>query len=380
MWYFKNVWLKWRYRHLPFKMKNWTETQKSDCIADIINDISKISIKYDHDITRWNLKWKKDEVLNCYTNIFGDRKELKKPIFTQNEIASISSNTIWEIFLITLFIILEGFIFSQLMNLIIPREVRRQFWWISIPIGVALSLLIVKTVKTSFTYYYDYIEARALKLEENYPDFKMDKFIKNRNISYFIFVAFIAFSIFAGFIREKVLLGDAAETNPFMGKMVFFMSLTLSLMVVVVLALIEKQLHDKKIKNAVFKNWRKHEKERKEYMTSLKEMYTKATRSIAVNMEYYWSLVLDLQRIFGLQFDDEDKVIYEIFRSRVTSKEINLNQITDEIYYIYTPIQCADEHLFKYGIERDERIVKDIEKLKIIKDEIEKFEKTYKPE
>lgn len=380
MWYFKNVWLKWRYRHLPFKMKNWAETQKSDCIEDILHDISKFSDKYDNDIIRWNLKWKKDVVLNNYTNIFGVTKEIRKPIFTQNEIAGISSNSIWEIFLISIFIILEGFIFSQLMNLVIPREVRREFWWISIVIGIALSLLIVKTVKTAFTYYFDFIEARAVQLEENYADSKMDRFIKNRNIAYIIILAFIAFSIFAGFIREKVMLGDAAETNPFMGKMVFFMSLTMSLMVVVILALIEKQLHDTKLKYAVYKNWRKHERERKEYMTSLKKMYSDSKLTVAKNMEYYWSLVLDLQRIFGYRYDEEDKMIYEEFRKRIASNEISLNNINDEIYYMYSPIQSADEHLFKYGIERDIRIKNEIEKLKNIKDEIESFEKTYKPE
>ena len=376
MWYFTQAWLKWRYCHLPFKMKNWAETQKSDCIADIQEDINKITRKYINDQVRFNIKPKKDQVLNYYTNIFGERRKLSEPIFTQNEIASITSGSAWEVFLIILFIILEGFIFSQLLNFMIPREVRRQLWWISIPVGIVLSLLIVFAVKKALNFYFEYIEAKTIQKEENIPEERMLRFQINRNIAYVIFIAFLAFSVFAGFLRERVLLGAAADTNPFMGKMVFFMSLTLSIMVVLVLALVERDLHHKRLKYAVFKNWKRHEKERKEYITSLKQMYFDAQKAISEDLEKYWSLVLDLQRIFGCRYDDEDQATYKEFKNKMAGGEIGI--VDDTIYYTYQSLQCADEALFKYGVLRDERLKEVLNQLKETKEKVEEFESTYK--
>lgn len=376
MWYFKNVWFKWRYQDMTFKMKNFTETQKSSCIEDIHDDFKCITRKFIHDKVRLSLKDNKDEVLKQTTNIFGEREDLQHPIFTQNIIASISQNTLWEKTMILLFVVLEGVIFSQLLNFMIPREIRREVWWVSFPVGVILSLMIILAVKLAFNFYFEYLEAKSLQEEKNYPQSRMRLFINKRNLALLIFTVFLLFSIFAGFIRERVMLGDAAETNPFMGKMVFYMSFTLSIMVVLVLALIERALYDKRIKYDVYKAWVRTHKERKKYITSLKEILSKAERAISKNIEKYWSLVLDLQRIFRIRYDDEDEALFKEYQNKIATGDLTANEINDEVYRVFHPIQCSDELLFKYGVLSDSRIKKHLDELIEINKEIIAYEKS----
>ena len=294
MWYFKKLWLRWNERHHEFKMNRWSGILQAECIETINEQLGQISGKlFTNSSVRLKIKEKKDDVLREYTDLLGDRKTLPHPIFTQNEIAQVSRNALWDRFLGFLFIILEGFIFSQLLNYMIPREIRKELWWISIPIGIILSLLLLLAVKKAIEHYFNFVEAKILQKEKNLPDFKLDKFRRNHHFAIILFIAFIGFSIFAGFIREKVLLGAAADTNPFMGKMVFFMSLTLSILVVLVLALVERDLMEKKTRYEVFKNWKKHEKERKEYITTLKSLYNTNPVTSLINgqVQKYWSLM-----------------------------------------------------------------------------------------
>jgi len=382
MWYFKKLWLRWNEKHQEFKMNRWAEVLQAECIENTNEGLAHISNNiFTHSEVRYNIKHKKDQVLREYTDIFGDRKVLPHPIFTQNEIAQFSRNSLWERFLSFLFIILEGFIFSQLINYMIPREIRKEIWWISLPIGVILSLLLLLSIKKAIEHYFLYVDARILQKEKNLPDYKLDKFRTNRQFAIIFFLVFIGFSIFAGFIREKVLLGAAADTNPFMGKMVFLMSLTLSILVVLVLAFVEKDLLEKRTRYVVFKNWKKHEKERKNYITTLKGLYnSSATKTLVTGqVEKYWSLMKDLHAVFNCEYDFKEKDLYDEYR-----KMPKPDGITPEIYEKYKYIQSADKNLFEYGITKNSRVKEMAERIdaqiKEQYDEILEFEKTYKPD
>jgi len=381
-------------------MKNWSNTLQSECVEKNNDDLNKLASSFSHNSARFKIKLKKDNVLNEYTDIFGDRKKINHPIFTQNEIAQMSRNKFKDYFFSFLFIVLEGIIFSQIISMMIPREIRKEVWWISFPIGIILSYMLLLAVKKALENHFTYLEAKMIQQERALPEYKLQKFRRKNGFAIILFLFFIAFSVFAGIIRERMILGAAVDTNPFLGKIVFMMSLTLSLLVIFLLAMVNHDLAETKIKYAVFNNWKKHEKERKEYITKLKAMHAKdAVDSILTgNTEKYWQLMLDLNRIYGAELDDSEKNLdleYKKLFSPPTNTEIAQEKssvddkspktkyrVNDLIYGRFKSIQSAHEELFVYGIEKHEVIASSAAELKQKIEnqytEIEEFEKTYK--
>lgn len=375
MWYFKKIWYKWNEQSHDFKMNRWAEILQAECIESIDKDLDKLSKDLTHASERYEIKKRKDLQLNEYTNLLDIRERLPNPIFTQDQIAEISRNNIKDNVLGFFFIVLEGFIFSQLVSSMIPREIRKQFWFISIIVGIILSMLLLLAVKTALEHYFNYVEASNLlkqnKEQKQYQEkvYKLAILRQKRNFALIFLLGFLGFSVFAGFLREQAMLGAAAETNPFMGKMVFMMSLTLSILVVLVLAIVQRDLVEKNIKFEQFKNWKKHEKERKTHMEAIESKFNSNVVSSHINkqLQKYWSLMLDLHDVFGQEYDLKEKQLYEEFRD--LPKPI---EITNDIYQRFKYIQSAEKSLFAYNITNDERLKAKSERLN---EEIDKFHK-----
>ena len=124
-----------------------------------------------------------------------------------------------------------------------------------------------------------------------------------------------------------------------------------------------------------FKNWKRQNKERKEYITAIRNLYFNSGKIIAKYREEYWSVVLDYQRIFECRYDSVDEALYNKFEAEIAAGTIKLNAVDENIYSKYKLIQSTSEELFKYGIEHDLKILAYLKEIKDSVDEIAAYEK-----
>lgn len=374
MWYFTEAYKKWRYGSTNFKLKNWTETMKSSCLDDILRSFDKVSKKYIHSDVRLKIKNKKDAVTGTFRDIFGNEEKIKHPIFTQNEIARISSKRKLYPVLFFLLLVFEGMIYALLANLITPRDLREAFPPITLIFGLGFAIVFVVALHFGFQYYFSYLEAKEIIEEKNLSKEKLRKYVVKRNMAYFVFFVFIVTNLATAIIRALILEPKGGGTDDY-GTPLFIMSLGLTFIAAIAMGLIEHELFEKNEKFEVFKNWKRQNKERKEYMTAIKDLYFNSGKIIARFREEYWSVVLDYQRIFECRYDSIDEPLYNKFEAEIAAGTIKLNEIDDSIYSKYKLVQSSSEELFKYGVEHDLKLLAYMAEIKESVDEIAAYEK-----
>ena len=374
MWYFTEAYKKWRYGSTNFKLKNWTETMKSSCLDDILRSFDKVSKKYIHSDVRLKIKNKKDAVTGTFRDIFGKEENIKHPIFTQNEIARISAKRKLYPVLFFLLLVFEGMIYALLANLITPRDLREAFPPITLIFGLGFAIVFVVALHFGFQYYFSYLEAKEIVESKSLGKEKLRKYVVKRNMAYFVFFAFVVTNLATAIIRALILEPKGGGTDDY-GTPLFVMSLGLTFIAALAMGLIEHELFEKNEKYEVFKNWKRQNKERKEYMTAIKDLYFNSGKIIARFREEYWSVVLDYQRIFECRHDSIDEPLYNKFEAEIAAGTIKLNEIDDNVYSKYKLVQSASEELFKYGVEHDLKILSYLKEIKESVDEIAAYEK-----
>jgi hypothetical protein len=374
MWYFTEAYKKWRYGSTNFKLKNWTETMKSSCLDDILRSFDKVSKKYIHSDVRLKIKNKKDAVTGTFRDVFGNEEKIKHPIFTQNEIARISSKRKLYPVLFFLLLVFEGMIYALLANLITPRDLREAFPPITLIFGLGFAIVFVVALHFGFQYYFSYLEAKQIIEEKNLGKEKLRKYVVKRNMAYFVFFVFIVTNLATAIIRALILEPKGGDTHDY-GTPLFVMSLGLTFIAAIAMGLIEYELFEKNEKYEMFKNWKRQNKERKEYMTAIKDLYFNSGKIIARFREEYWSVVLDYQRIFECRYDSIDEPLYNKFEAEIAAGTIKLNEIDDSIYSKYKLVQSSSEELFKYGVEHDLKLLAYMAEIKESVDEIAAYEK-----
>jgi len=374
MWYFTEAYKKWRYGSTNFKLKNWTETMKSSCLDDILRSFDKVSKKYIHSDVRLKIKNKKDAVTGTFRDIFGKEEKIKHPIFTQNEIARISAKRKLYPVLFFLLLVFEGMIYALLANLITPRNLREAFPPITLIFGLGFAIVFVVALHFGFQYYFSYLEAKEIVESKSSGKEKLRKYVVKRNMAYFVFFAFVVTNLATAIIRALILEPKGGGTDDY-GTPLFVMSLGLTFIAALAMGLIEHELFEKNEKYEVFKNWKRQNKERKEYMTAIKDLYFNSGKIIARFREEYWSVVIDYQRIFECRYDSIDEPLYNKFEAEIAAGTIKLNEIDDNVYSKYKLVQSASEELFKYGVEHDLKILSYLKEIRESVDEIAAYEK-----
>jgi len=311
------------------------------------------------------IKNKKDAVTGTFRDIFGKEEKIKHPIFTQNEIARISAKRKLYPVLFFLLLVFEGMIYALLANLITPRDLREAFPPITLIFGLGFAIVFVVALHFGFQYYFSYLEAKEIVESKNLGKEKLRKYVVKRNMAYFVFFTFIVTNLATAIIRALILEPKGGGTDDY-GTPLFVMSLGLTFIAALAMGLIEHELFEKNEKYEVFKNWKRQNKERKEYMTAIKDLYFSSGKIIARFREEYWSVVLDYQRIFECRHDSIDEPLYNKFEAEIAAGTIKLNEIDDNVYSKYKLVQSASEELF---------ILSYLKEIKESVDEIAAYEK-----
>jgi hypothetical protein len=152
-------------------------------------------------------------------------------------------------------------------------------------------------------------------------------------------------------------------------------SIAITFIVALVMALLEKEIAEKSEKIKVFNNWKRQQKQRKEYNTKVKEMLKKCIEKKDVLIEEYWGVMKDLQRVFEIEVDADRKELYAELNTKIANNEIDLLSINEVTYQKYLSVAITRHELFEYGIITDKGINETIDDLYSKVALIEKFER-----
>lgn len=379
MWFIKSWIYKSRYGNLNFKMHNFTESYQEECREVIKKDFRGITSKLSNIWTRIQLKDAKNKMHENYTDILGRSIKVKQPVFTENEVAKYKQNSKIYVVVLCLMIFFESILYSMMATLFMQKQTIKDMPGIEIIFGFAFAIIFVAALHFAFKSLWEFFDAKFLIEKENISKVELKPFYKNLIIGIIIIVVFIITNIYTGYIRATIFEGSGTtSTSLIMQKLhgpLLIFSIAITFIVALVMALLEKEIVEKSEKFNVFLNWKRQQKERKNYNTQIKDMLKKCLESKDILIEEYWGIMKDLQRVFKIEVDEDRKELYKELNDKIANNEINLQNIDEIIYQKYLPIAITRHELFEYCIVNDIGINNTINDLKTKIASIEEFER-----
>jgi hypothetical protein len=360
MWFLKSWIYKSRYGSLPFKMRNFTESYQEECREVIKDEFSSITAKLPKIWTRIQLKDAKQKMHDFYTDILGRSIPVKQPIFSEDEVAKTKQNQMAYIFVLFLLVFFESALYSMMAPLFLKKQDLVNLPIIKYLFGFAFALVFVAALHFAFKSIWDFFKAKNLIEKENLPKEMLSPFYKYLFIGLFIVVVFLITNTYTGYIRATIFEGSGkSSTSDMMQKLhipLLVFSIAITFIVALVMALLEKEIAEKSEKIKVFNNWKRQQKQRKEYNTKVKEMLKKCIDKKDVLIEQYWGVMKDLQRVFEIEVDADRKELYAELNTKIGNNEIDLLSINEFTYQKYLSVAITRHELFEYGIITDKGI------------------------
>ncbi len=367
--------MRQKYQQHDFIIDNFTQTYQSECREKIKETMVAATEKLPHHKTRLRLKNAKQKMHDFYTDVLGRNIEINQPIFTQSQVESYKQHQILYILWIFFLFVLETYMYSMIGGLVLPSGMRAI--GMKLIAGAGMASVFIASLHLSFKFFWEYWDARVLVNTENLDKKELQKFIPNLFISATIFILFLASNIYTGFIRSTLVEGNTnSETvlHSISSELLIFFML-LSLVVACVMAFLEREIAKNGIKIKVYNNWIKQQQERKKYNTNIREMYKSCIDTMHVEVEKYWSLTKDLQRVFIKEVDEKRNELLKELEEAIKNKKVDLNNLNNELYQQYLPIAIMRYELFRYGILSDPFITTTLEKIKDELNAMNDFEK-----
>lgn len=381
MWIFSSWLFKLRFRKLPFIVDNICQTFQSECREDIKKDIDGITSKFPAVLTRLKLKDAKERMHATYTPIVGKPVILKHPIFTAQEVEQMKTNRKVYWVVLGLLLMFECFLYSLMSNLFIPKSFRDLLDGEEFIFGLAFALIFVAGLHYAFKNLWAFLEAKQIIETENLDKKELVRFYPNLWLSVVILLLFLFANTYTGYVRAMIIEPAATASSDFIDKIhipLLLLSIIVTFLVALVMALLEKDISEKSEKTRIHGNWYKQQKERKVYNTAVRKMLQNCNETIRLKIEKYWSLMKDVQRALGREYDDKHEELFRDLRSRLENNEIDLANIDDHTYRRYQPVASTCLALFTYGILSDPMMQKTLADLNEVRAEIEKFESTFR--
>lgn len=378
MWFIKSWIHKGRYGKLPFKMRNFTETYQGTCRETIKQEFKVITAKLPDIWVRINLKDAKQKMHDNFVDILGRSNPVKQPIFTANEVAKFTRNSYAYVGVLIIMLLFETFLYSLLKKILIPKDTLEMYPGIEFAVGFFFALVFVIMLHFAFKFLWEYFEASYIVQKNGIDKNELKPFYKTLIISFLLISIFIVANVSTGYLRATYLEGHSSSNtqnadNSHIAFLLFSILITFG--VAFVMALLEKEIAEKSEKIKVFKNWKRQQKERKEYNTKVKDMLKKCVERKDILIEEYWGVLKDLQRVFEIEVDADKQALYDELIDKISKKEIDLQNMDEKIYQHYIHIAATRHEIFEYGIDSDEGIVDTITDLESKVTKIEAFEK-----
>lgn len=359
MWLIKSWIYKGRYGKLTFKMRNFTESFQEDCRESVKKEFKGITSKLPNIWTRLMLKDPKQKMHDNFVDILGRSNSIKQPIFTANEVAKFMQNRYAYVGVLLIMLLFETFLYSMLKKILIPRDTLEMYPGIEFAVGFFFALIFVVMLHFAFKFLWEYFEAKYIVTKHKLDKNELKPFYRNFIISILIISIFIIANISTGYLRATYLEPHSNSNtqnvdNTHIAFLLFSILITFG--VAFVMALLEKEIAEKSEKIKVFKNWKRQQKERKEYNTQVKDMLKKCVERKDILIEEYWGILKDLQRVFEIEVDADKQHLYTELNDKISKKEIDFHNLDEKIYQHYLPVAATRHELFEYGVDSDQGI------------------------
>lgn len=376
MWFIASWIMRRRYQSLPFKMRNFTESYQSECREEIKEKYHSIVSRLQHIKTRLRLKDAKERMQNQITDITGKRRAVERPLFTEDEVARITHNRFGYVLALIAFVGLETFFYSFFGSLLLPKELRSAYavWFLAFGLATVFAALL----HFGFRWIFDYFEARYTIEKEKLPATEIKRFFPYFILGIVFCVLFVIVNSAIGFLRADLLDPVAMSENKALVEKIHgpwrVFAVLFTFVVALLMAALEKEIASKRNRWKVYKNWKRQQKERKDYNTSVRKMLDDSRSAKALAIEKYWAVVKDLQRVFELEVDDDMQPRLQELNEALGNESGFVSKLSDERYQYFLPVAATHLGLFSKAVEDDPEIRRVIAELESEVGLIEDFE------
>jgi hypothetical protein len=358
-WYFK--W--WRARqlkkqaHIPHKLKLNTQRLKSECVYEIKGKYKPIMDTLEMLKQKLIIKEKKLKMIEADRDEHGIEKEKRDILFTQGEIAKIKSLRRFYAFIVVLFIAAESGLYYLTAQVFLPGGAD----YAKLILALFLGMVVMVILNFSFEKHFEYREILANKEKLKISD---EELKNKRDIRIFGYIlGFLSFAIMlaAGLVRIYFLeqmdlsgytAGEAANLQK-VGTWASYLTLAVTFSLAIFLALLKKQQMANSYAYKRYKKWNETIKKTNEYTQAKIKAKQDLENIYKPLIDKYWQLVKELERIWGIEYDEQDKGLFEGFQNLKRSSGLKIN---DDVYKKFEDVLYSDYDLFKYGIEKDSEV------------------------
>jgi hypothetical protein len=285
-------------------------------------------------------------------------------VFTEYEIQKIKSLNRFYYTVVTLFILAESYLYFLTAQVFIPGSG-------TIPkmiLALFLAMVVMVILNYSFEQHFKYRELLNKKEEGDISENELKNANDKRKVGYFLMAVSFIIILAAAFVRiyflEQIDLTGYSQDQVESLKKVAFWSSILTLAVTfglaVFMAMAKRNQFENKMKLQVYKKWKENISKLSQYKTSRTKIIDIIKSLLEETLEKYWQLVLEIRRIYMLEYDDNKKDIYDEYNKERMNGTLVIN---DTSYIKYEQIQSIDERLFKYGILNADSVKKIFEKI-----------------
>jgi len=340
-------------------MKIETDALKSNCVAEIQDEIEPMWLSIKRVIYKLGIKSIQNNRARIYRDEFGKEVVLPNPVFSENQIAEMKVKQRLYLIIIIGFTIAESFLYYLTASLFVPGG----SIWMKIAVAIFLALLIMFALNYAFEKHFLHREAVERHSRKEISDYQLTRFRDTRNIGYVIIVLCFAAIIFAGLSRIFFLEnipGNGLSAAKLLSvqrasKMASILTMVVTLITAIFMAAV-KQDHGKYgLKLKVFKAWHGAHVSRNELTQELIRNANAIMLVTEQHIEKYWQLVIDLKRVYKMEteYDAKYKDLNDEYEKLKSKRGFTLN---DDLYRKFAPLQCVDDFMFRYGVVNDKHI------------------------
>ncbi len=361
-WYFK--W--WRVRqlkkqsHIPHKLKLNTQRLKSECVYEIKERYKPIMDTFAMLNRKLVVKGIKEDIIKADRDEHGIEKEKKDILFTQGEIEKMKSLRRFYWFIVLLFVMAESGLYYLTAQVFLPGGAE----YAKLILALFLGLVVMVVLNFSFEKHFEYREIVANKEKLNISDEELKNKRDIRILGYILGFLSFAIMLTAGLVRiyfleQMDLTGYTAQEVANLQKVgtwASYLTLAVTFALAIFLALLKKQQMANSYAYKRYKKWNETIKKANEYTQDRIKAKQDLENIYKPLIDKYWQLVKELERIWGIEYDEQDKDLFEDLKKLRRSGTLEIN---NNAYQRFGEVLYADYDLFKFGIERDAGI-KDI--------------------
>jgi len=339
----------WRVRQLKkqtsiaHKMKLNTQRLKAECVLEI-KETYKNLIQFFESVSR------KIDIKNKKLGMIDET-------FTQKEIEHLKSKNRFFWFIVILFVLAETGLYYLTAQVFVPIENETMKIILALFLGLVVMIILNWAVSKHFEYRNKISQKEKLNLTDG--DIKNARDVKI--VGYFLILVCLFIILAAALVRifylEQMDLSGYNEIEIENLKKVGAWASYLTLGVTFALGIFLSFLKGEQIENTVrFKEWKKW---RGTLIKLNKVMQNKIKTEEEIKnlykstIEKYWQLVKELERIWKIEFDEQDK---DSFMQYKALKKAGSFKVDENLYIRFDDLLYADYELFKFGCEKDSNV------------------------